>query len=186
MAGVLFDRAKSFRDGLDDGLGVAVGIVEFGEAKVDEDGCVVGSEDNVGQFDVTMDDGRIAAVEFLQDVHNGQEPDQDLLFAAGLTVSFEQLLQGLAFDELHDEVETLVGFEGVVDLGKVFALDGEENAGLHEGLTACGRTDIVGFFDGTQAAGFFTSVGCTVNCAKASLIDEAADDVATVKQCAGL
>src|SRR5215469_2750619 len=66
LADILLDGAEALGNGFDHGLCIAIRIVELREAKIDQHGSLVGSENDVAWLDVTMNYRGSTTMQFLQ------------------------------------------------------------------------------------------------------------------------
>ncbi len=163
-------------------MGIAVRIIELGESKINQNSSLIGSQDDIAGFNVTMHHSRVAAMQFLQNGHNRKQPVENFLLTTRSASSLDQLEQCLPLNQLHDEVEASISFKGVIYLGKMPALDREEDCSLHQGLPARGRSNVVGFFDGTRPI-TFAGVDTTVDSTETTSIDEHIDDIVPTDRC---
>ena len=163
-------------------MGIAAGIVEPGEAKIDQRRRRLWGQDDIARFDVAMNDGRVAAMKLLQYIDDRQQPVQDFLFAAGSSMSFTQFEQVLALDQLHDQVETTLALKGIVHLGEMRASDGEQHRGLCQCLAARGWRHIIGLFDGAGTMAL-AGINTAIDRAKTTCIEQCADNVVATYQC---
>ena len=93
-------------------------LENLGDAKVDDhDAAIRFPHHKVARLDVAEDDWRLVAVQISQDIAYLEGPLYDLLLSKCTPIRFEEILQGLTFDELEDEVAALAFGEKVKDLG---------------------------------------------------------------------
>src|SRR5258708_30089272 len=117
-------------------MGIAVRIIELGESKINQNSSLIGSQDDIAWFNVTMHHSRVAAMQFLQNSHNRKQPVENFLLTTGSASPLDQLEQCLPLNQLHDEVEASISFKGVIYLGKMTALEREAYYSLNLSLPA--------------------------------------------------
>ena len=176
---------------------IARGIVELGEAEIDQDRRLIGFQNDIAGLDITMHNGWIAAMQFLQDIYYRQEPGEHLMLATGTLALLigllfthnstrdtcaQKLQKILPFDQLHNKVEATIKFEGIVDIGQMLAANRQQDARLHQRLAAHSRRDIIQLFNSTKTIAL-AGIGASIDGPKAAAINQAADNVVPTDDC---
>ena len=92
-------------------------LKDLGDAKIDDHDAAVMPQHEVAGLDVAIDDRRRVAMQIGQDVTNLDAPIGHIFLSNGLPILLQQIFQGFAFDEFHDQVTALAFGEKVKDLG---------------------------------------------------------------------
>ena len=117
-----------------DHCGGGFGEEVAGDAEVDEADMAGGIDDEVGGFEIAVDDGRLAGVEVVQGICD-LEADRDDFLAGELVGGLEFMLEGFALYVFHDQVVAVGIAEAVVDGGDMFVGEGGKDCGFAlEGL----------------------------------------------------
>src|SRR5262249_16106569 len=109
--GVLLRGGVAFPPGLTHKRRGLIGSWELllRDAQVYQYRVIAGCDDDVGRFDIAVQDRRNARVKILQCIANGQNPRDYLLLGERYPASaYQFLLEVLAVDEVHDQVETVL------------------------------------------------------------------------------
>ena len=159
------------------GGGVEVGVGGFGEAEVEDFGLAGVGDEDVGGFQIAVDDA--LGVGVVDGV--GDEGDEGEAFAKGEVFRLGVGVEREAVDELHGEVgletEGRVLSSGVEDGGDIGMLEKSEDFGFEVEAFEGGRGKVAGTNDleGDDAVGLL--LDGFVDRAHAAFADEADDDV---------
>src|SRR5258708_38947363 len=104
-------------------MGIAVRIIELGESKINQNSSLIGSQDDIAWFNVTMHHSRGAAMQFLQNSHNRKQPVDNFLLTTESAAPRDQFEHCLPLNHLHYAVEAYISSKSVIYLGKRHALD---------------------------------------------------------------
>jgi hypothetical protein len=124
---------------LDDGDGGVISGEDLYQAKVNQFDNAVGGEFEVAGFDVTMEDGRVLAVEVDESIGQLFGPVEHLAFfqelftLAGFDHKGAEVFTG---DEIHDQEIALALGEDIGDFGEVGVVKAGEDIGLTLELVA--------------------------------------------------
>ena len=123
------------------GCGELCGVFGVGDAEVDQAGAAVLAEDDVGGFDVAVDDVLLfeaaqGAGEVLSDADGGE---------VGEAVGLDEGVEGWAGDVLHDDDDPVGDLVDVVHLNDVGVVEVGEEGGL--AAEAGAGADAAGVFD---------------------------------------
>ena len=180
VAAILFERGiGNGAPPLDDGhCASVVRLQHFDEPEVNQFQSIFGRDLYVARLDVSVEHGRVLAVQVFQGVQELSGPEEDLGFGEMFMLSngfIYDFLQITAFDEIHDQVLAAIYGEVVGDFGEVGMIEPGEDAGLlielFDRLTQVqfgpalvdeeGRQDFFDRADSTVQAQIVSLVNCT-------------------------
>lgn len=110
-------------------LGLALAADDLGDPEVCEFDDAIFADEEIGRLEVAVDDAAFVGV---LEAHERLQGDGDGFFKREAFLTTHPLFGIFAFNELHDQIEVTVFFEGVLPLDDIGMFEAGEDAGFRE------------------------------------------------------